>query len=122
MNNQYIKQTAPFVVPTDDGKTIKEHFGLASTQESRFSVAHMIAPPHWSEPYQTPEFDEVTFIFRGRKSIKINEQEEVILNAGESILIKAGCRVQYANPFDEEVEYVSFCVPAFSIDAVNREG
>ncbi|MEM7104908.1 MAG: cupin domain-containing protein [Bacteroidota bacterium] len=118
---KYIKQTNPFVVPTDDGKVIKEHFGLASTAESKYSIAHMIAPPGWSEPYQKPEFDEVTFVIRGRKRIIIDETEEVTIGAGESILIKKDCRVQYANPFEEEVEYVSFCVPAFSLDLVNRE-
>ena len=40
----------------------------------------------------------------------------------ESIKIDKGTRVQYANPFDEEVEYISICFPAFSIDLVNREG
>ena len=121
MSKKYLKQTAPFIVPTTDGKVIKEHFGLASTQQSDYSVAHMIAPPAWSEPYQTPAFDEITFVIRGRKRIIIDETEEIILNAGESILIKKGSRVQYANPFEEEVEYLSICVPAFSIDSVNRE-
>lgn len=118
---KYIKQTSPFEVPTDDGKTIREHFGMASTGEAGYSVAHMIAPPQWSEPYQTPEFDEITFVIKGRKCIKIDEEETIILNAGESILIKKNCRVQYSNPFDEEVVYVAFCVPAFSPDTVNRE-
>ena len=121
MNNKYFKQVNPFVVPTNDGKSIKEHFGLASTKEDKYSLAHMVAPPGWSEPYQTPAFDEITFVIRGRKRIMIDESEEIILQAGESILIKKGCRVQYSNPFDEETEYISVCVPAFSIDSVHRE-
>ena len=121
MEKKYFLQTNPFVVPTTDGKVIREHYGRASTQQSDFSVAHMIAPPGWSEPYQTPAFDEVTFVFRGKKQIVIDEQETILLSAGESILIRKGCRVQYANPFAEEVEYCSFCVPAFSIDSVHRE-
>lgn len=121
MNDKYTLQVNPFVVPTNDGKSIKEHFGLASTGETGYSIAHMIAPPQWGEPYQTPEFDEITFVFRGRKKIMIDETEEVILGAGASILIKKGTRVQYSNPFDEEVEYLSICIPAFSIESVNRE-
>ena len=118
---KYFKQTEPFVVPTTDGKVIREHFGLASSKDTDFSLAHMIAPPHWSEPYQTPTFDEVTFVFKGRKRILIDEQEEIILQAGESILIKGGTRIQYSNPFDEACHYVALCMPAFSIDEVNRE-
>jgi len=120
MENKYIKQTNPFVVPTDDGKTIREHFGLASIKSGDYSVAHMIAPAGWSEPFQTPAFDEITFVFRGRKKFII-DNEEVILESGESIFIKKHTRMQYSNPFDVECEYISICLPAFSPDSVNRE-
>lgn len=119
MMNKYKIQRNPFVVPTTDGKLIEEHFGLASIN-SELSIAKMIAPPHWSEPFQTPEFDEYTFIIKGKKQFNI-DGELMILNAGESIKINKGTRVQYANPFDEAVEYISICFPAFSIDLVNRE-
>ncbi|GAB3197845.1 mannose-6-phosphate isomerase-like protein (cupin superfamily) [Pontibacter aydingkolensis] len=117
---KYFKQNKPFKVPTTDGKLIEEHFGKASTNTSGFSVAHMVAPPHWGEPHQTPEFDEVTIVLRGRKLIEI-DGEEVEVKAGETILIKAGTRVRYANPYDEETEYWSVCVPAFDFEKVNRE-
>ena len=117
---KYLKQTKPFIVPTTDNKLIEEHFGKASSGHSQFSVAHMVAPPQWSEPHQTPEFDEVTYMIRGRKQIEI-DGETVELKAGESILIKKGARIRYANPFDEESEYLSFCIPGFSPETVNRE-
>ncbi|NML64378.1 cupin domain-containing protein [Hymenobacter sp. RP-2-7] len=116
----YVRNTAPFVVPTTDGKLIEEHVGLASTGTGQYSVAHMVAPPHWSEPPQRPEFDEVTIVVRGRKRFEI-DGEIVELGAGESLLIKAGARVRYANPFAEECEYWSVCVPAFSPATVHRE-
>lgn len=117
---KFFKQSKPFRVPTHDGKLIEEHFGHASTRSSKFSVAHMVAPPHWSEPHQTPQFDEITIVTRGKKLIEI-DGEEVEVNAGESILIKAGARIRYANPFDHETEYWSICIPAFDINTVNRE-
>ncbi|MCC9169043.1 cupin domain-containing protein [Pontibacter harenae] len=119
-NPKYIKQTKPFRVPTTDGKLIEEHFGNASTHTSAFSVAHMVAPPQWSEPHQTPEFDEITIVTRGKKLIEI-DGEEVEVKAGETILIKAGTRIRYANPYDEETEYWSVCIPAFDFTKVNRE-
>ncbi|MFN9583181.1 MAG: cupin domain-containing protein, partial [Bacteroidota bacterium] len=103
-----------------DGKLIEEHYGLASTRDSGFSIAHMVAPPHWSEPFQTPEFDEVTMVVRGQKQFEV-DGETVVLQAGESILIRKGTRVRYSKPFDEECEYWSCCVPAFSVNTVNRE-
>lgn len=121
MPKNYIIQDKPFVVPTTDGKLIEEHYGKASTGDTSFSVAHMVAPPGWSEPHQRPEFDEITLVLRGKKCIEI-DGEEVVLAAGQSILIRKGARIRYSNPFEEETAYWSICIPAFSIDAVHREG
>ncbi len=116
----YFKQDKPFVVPTTDGKLIEEHFGLATTKTSAISIAHMVAPPGWSEPHQNPEFDEYTLVSRGKKMFEV-DGVEIMVSAGQSILIKKGSRVRYSNPFDEECEYWSVCLPAFSLDLVNRE-
>ena len=120
MNKKYTIQKSPFVVPTTDGKLIEEHFGLASDTNSEISIAHMIAPPDWSEPFQTPEFDEYTYIIKGKKQIII-DGETVILKTGESIKIEKNTRIQYSNPFTEPCEYLAICLPAFSINTVNRE-
>ncbi len=116
---KYSIQRKPFIVPTNDGKLIEEHFGLASIK-SPLSIAKMKAPPFWSEPFQTPEFDEYTFIISGKKQIIIDD-EIIILKTGESIKVNSGTRVQYSNPFDQELEYVSVCFPAFSVNLVHRE-
>jgi mannose-6-phosphate isomerase-like protein (cupin superfamily) len=116
----YFLQTSPFVVPTTDGKLIKEHAGLASTGQSNISIAHMLAPAGWSEPHQNPKFDEWTLVSRGKKMFEIDD-EQIIVSAGQSILVKKGARVRYSNPFDAECEYWSICLPAFSIENVNRE-
>jgi len=116
----FFKQDKPFKVPTTDGKLIEEHFGIASTKNENASIAHMIAPPHWSEPFQNPEFDEYTFIIKGKKMFEV-DGEKIIVNEGESILVKKGSRIRYSNPFDEPCEYCSICIPAFSIEKVHRE-
>ena len=117
---KYTLQNAPFIVPTTDGKLIEEHFGMASTGENQVSIAHMIAPPNWSEPFQTPEFAEYTYIIKGKKQFII-DGETIILEAGQSIKIEPGVRIQYSNPFKEVCEYIAICMPAFSIDKVHRE-
>lgn len=117
---KYFVQNTPFIVPTTDGKLIEEHHGLAATNNSEISIAHMIAPPKWSEPFQTPEFDEYTYIIKGKKQFYI-EDEIVILETGQSIKIEKNTRVQYSNPFDEPCEYIAICQPAFAIDKVHRE-
>ncbi|QYJ68548.1 cupin domain-containing protein [Flavobacterium litorale] len=117
---KFFIQKNPFVVPTDDGKLIEEHFGNASDGNKEVSIAHMIAPAHWSEPPQEPTFDEYTYIIRGKKQFVI-DGETVVLRAGESIRISKGARVQYANPFNAPCEYIAICLPAFTIEGANRD-
>lgn len=117
---KYVIQKLPFIVPTTDGKLIEEHFGLASDSNSEISIAHMVAPSGWSEPFQTPEFDEYTYIIKGKKQFII-DGETIVLEAGQSIKINKNTRVQYSNPFTEPCDYLAICLPAFSIDSVNRE-
>lgn len=120
MSTKYIIQNSPFKVPTNDGKLIEEHFGNLTDNNSKISIAHMVAPPGWSEPFQTPNFEEFTLIIKGKKQFIIDD-ETIILEAGQSIKIEKNIRVQYSNPFKEACEYIAICLPAFSIDKVNRE-
>ena len=112
-------QKSPFTVPTTDGKLIEEIWGN-STGNSNISIAHMVAPANWTEPHQTPEFDEFTYIIKGKKQFEI-DGETLVLEAGQSILIEKGARIRYSNPFAESCEYLAICLPAFSMDLVNRE-
>ena len=101
-------------------KVIKEFVGAVNTNQSDISIAKMESPKGWTEPGQTPEFDEFTLVIRGKKQFLV-EGEKIILGAGESIKIVRNTRVQYANPFEAECEYVSVCTPAFDINKVHRE-
>ena len=120
MKEKYVIQKSPFIVPTTDGKYIAEHFGLATNGNPEISIAHMKAPPGWSEPFQTPEFDEFTIVVKGKKQFII-DGEKLVLKAGESIKITKNTRVQYSNPFNETCEYVAICTPAFDFEKVHRE-
>lgn len=116
---KYKIQKSPFVVPTTDGKLIEEIWEN-STGNSNISIAHMVAPPNWSEPHQTPEFDEFTYIIKGKKQFEI-DGETLVLEAGQSIMIEKGARIRYSNPFENPCEYLAICLPAFSMELVNRE-
>ena len=117
--SKYKIQKNPFIVPTTDGKLIEEIWGN-STGNSNISIAHMVAPQNWSEPHQTPEFDEFTYIIKGKKQFEI-DGETIVLEAGQSILIEKGSRIRYSNPFENPCEYLAICLPAFSMWLVNRE-
>lgn len=120
MDTKFSIQKNPFVVPTTDHKLIEEHFGRATDQNRNISIAHMIAPPRWSEPFQTPTFDEYTYMIKGKMQCLIDDQK-LIIEAGQSIKVPKNVRVQYSNPFEQESEYIAVCTPAFDIDQANRE-
>jgi mannose-6-phosphate isomerase-like protein (cupin superfamily) len=98
---------------------IEEHFGLARIL-FELSIAHIVAPPNWSELFQTLEFDEYTYIIKGKKQFNI-DGGIIILETGQSIKIEKGARIRYPNPFEMECEYLVICLPAFSMDLVKRE-
>jgi mannose-6-phosphate isomerase-like protein (cupin superfamily) len=114
------KITSPVRVPAPGDKTIEEHVGRASTGTESVSVAHMVAPPGWDEPAQTPQFDEVTIVVRGTMRVEY-DGGAVDVEAGESVLCRAGERVRYLNPSSTaECEYWAVCAPAFSPEAAHR--
>lgn len=115
-----LKITEPTRIPVPGEKLIEEFVGRAHTKTESLSVAHMIAPPGWTEPAQQPSFDEVTVVLRG--TIRVEHDEGFTdVSGGEVVLCRAGERIRYANPFEEEAEYWAICTPAFSPEAARRE-
>ncbi|HMB92537.1 MAG TPA: cupin domain-containing protein [Rhodothermales bacterium] len=115
------KVSQPTRIPVLGSKLIEEYVGRVHTDTASVSVAHMIAPPGWDEPFQTPDFDEVTIVLRGTLRV---EHSGVVTDvaAGETVLVEAGERIRYSNPFEDEAEYWAVCTPAFSPEAAHREG
>lgn len=111
--------TEPTRVPVPGGKVINEHVGRVNTGNAAVSVAHMIAPADWAEPYQRPEFDEITLVLKGSVTVD-HEGGALTAHAGQSICTGAGERVRYSSG-PQGAEYVAVCLPAFAPDTVNRE-
>lgn len=114
-----IQKNAAVRIPVPGGKLIEEHCGLASDTRDEFSVAHMVAPAGWSEEPQTPQFDEVTIMVRGRLVVD-QGGSRTELSPGDSITVPRGTTVTYSNPFEHECEYWAVCVPAFSVARAGR--
>lgn len=110
----------PTRIPVPGGKVIEEFVGRVQTGTASVSVAHMVAPPGWDEPFQTPTFDEVTVVLRGTVRVE-HDGGAVDVGPGEAVLCRAGERVRYSNPADAEAEYWAVCAPAFSPEAARRD-
>ncbi|HLA63313.1 MAG TPA: cupin domain-containing protein [Rhodothermales bacterium] len=111
----------PTRIPVPGDKLIEEHVGRLNTATEALSVAHMVAPPGWDEPFQRPTFDEVTIVLRG--TMRVEHDGGVLdVGPGETVLCEAGERIRYSNPSaTEPCEYWAVCTPAFSPEAAGRE-
>jgi ethanolamine utilization protein EutQ (cupin superfamily) len=100
-------------------KIIEEFIGRLNSNTDEVSIARMKSPSGWTEPSQTPEFNEYTIVLRGSLHI-LAENKEVIVSANEVFIAKKGIEIQYSTPGPEGAEYIAVCVPAFSMDKVHR--
>ena len=95
-----IQKNAAVRIPVPGAKIIEEHCGLASDRRDEFSVAHMVAPAGWSEEPQTPQFDEVTIMVRGRLVVD-QGGSRTELSPGDSITVAPVTTVTSSNPFEQ---------------------
>jgi mannose-6-phosphate isomerase-like protein (cupin superfamily) len=101
-------------------KQIAEFIGRVNTGTHDVSIAHMKSPEGWSEPGQTPEFDEYSIVLRGKVKITTRTGSLEVI-AGQSVIASAGEWVQYSTPEPEGAEYLAICVPAFSPESAHRD-
>ena len=110
--------SAPTVVPGIGDKVSRELVGRVNTGTEGVSVARMTSPAGWTEPAQTPEFDEITVVLEGGVVVE-HDGGTITVGPGEAVLARAGERVRYSTP--DGAEYVAICVPAFSPDTAHRD-
>jgi mannose-6-phosphate isomerase-like protein (cupin superfamily) len=101
-------------------KQIEEFIGRVNSRTSEVSVAKMTSPTGWSEPGQTPQFNEYTVVLKGTLRVKLKDKE-MDVTVGQAIIVEAGEWVQYSTPHDGGAEYIAVCLPAFSPELVHRD-
>lgn len=101
-------------------KLIDEYIGRVNSRTPGVSVAHMRSPQGWSEPGQTPEFDEFTIVLKGTMRVA-HKGGTLDIKAGQAVIAHAGEWVQYSTPGDGGAEYIAVCLPAFSMETVHRD-
>ncbi len=99
-------------------KLIEEFVGRVSSKTPSVSVARMRSPAGWSEPGQTPEFDEYSVVLSGTLRVA-HKTGALEVHAGQAVIARGGEWVQYSTP--EGAEYISVCLPAFSPATVHRD-
>lgn len=99
-------------------KLIEEFVGHVNSKTAGVSVARMRSPAGWSEPGQTPEFDEYSIVLRGMLLVT-HKSGALDVRAGQAVIAHCGEWVRYSTP--EGAEYISVCLPAFSPATVHRD-
>lgn len=113
---------APAVVAAagNKPKKIEEFIGRVNSGHSSVSIARMTSPAGWTEPGQTPEFDEFSLVLRG--TLRVESRDSVLeVGPGQSVVAPRGEWVRYSTPGPEGAEYIAVCLPAFSPQSVHRE-
>jgi ethanolamine utilization protein EutQ len=101
-------------------KLIDEYIGRVNSKTAALSVAHMHSPHGWEEPGQTPEFDEFTIVLKGLLHVR-HRGGSIDVAEGQAVVVHSGEWVQYSTPGEAGAEYIAVCMPAFSMDTVNRD-
>ena len=101
-------------------KRIEEFVGMVSTAHRQVSLARMISPEGWTEPGQTPEFEELTLVLRGM--LRVEHRDGFLeVRAGQAVVVNPGEWVRYSTPEPGGAEYIAVCLPAFSPGTVHRD-
>jgi len=112
----------PTVIPAagEPPKIIQEFIGRVNSGTAAVSIAKMTSPCGWSEPGQTPEFDEYTIVLRGELQVETRAAVHRV-SAGQAIIVSRGEWVRYSTPAAEGAEYIAVCLPAFSPATVHGD-
>jgi mannose-6-phosphate isomerase-like protein (cupin superfamily) len=101
-------------------KRIEEYAGRVNSGHAGVSVARMVSPDGWVEPGQRPEFEEITVVLKGMLRVE-HEGGALEVRAGQAVVAHPGEWVRYSSPEPGGAEYIAICLPAFSMDTVNRD-
>ena len=101
-------------------KRIEEYAGRVNSGHSDVSVARMVSPEGWVEPGQRPKFEEITVVLKGMLRVE-HEAGAMDVRAGQAVVAHPGEWVRYSSPEPGGAEYVAICLPAFSMDTVQRD-
>jgi hypothetical protein len=90
------KITKPSIIKAAGNKTkvIEEFIGRVNSNTNEVSMARMISPKGWTEPGQTPEFNEYTIVLSGVLSVKTMDDFLKLMPERHLLLLpENGCNI-----------------------------
>ena len=114
----------PTCIPVPEGQdlVIEEYIGRVNTGTDAVSIARLKSGEGWSEPAQSPEFDEYTLVLSGELHIEvIASGQTTVVKANQAIIVPKGIKIRYSTPMPGGADYVAVCIPAFEMTLAHRE-
>jgi mannose-6-phosphate isomerase-like protein (cupin superfamily) len=97
-----------------------EYVGLENTGDAKLSITLMHSPPHWEGIGRTAHFHEFKVVLKGM--VRVTSPEGYIdVEAGQAVHMEPGEWVRVSTPSADGAEYVTVCMPAFSLAALKRD-
>ena len=76
-------------------KRLEEYVGRVNSGHENLSIARMVSPEGWSEPGQTPDFEETSIVLRG--TLRVESKRGVLdVGSGQAVVAEAGEWVRYS--------------------------
>jgi quercetin dioxygenase-like cupin family protein len=101
-------------------KFANEFVGLVNTGNSKLSITRVQSPAGWVGVGQYADYHEYRLILSGMLHVEY-DAGSFDAQAGQCVDIEPGEWVHYSSPEAGGADYVTVCLPAFSLATVHRD-
>ncbi len=101
-------------------KVAEEFVGLVNTGEAGLSITREPSPPGWVGIGQYSDFHEYRLVLAGVLHVEYSDGAFDV-QAGQALDIEPGEWVRFSTPEPAGADYVTVCIPAFSLADVHRD-
>ncbi len=110
------KSDYPTLIKNQGGERIQEVLGVQAGNVSSHSIAEITIPPGGTAmPHYHKNTEETYMILSGLATLQI-QGEQLVIAAGETVLIEPGETHQIKNNGEENLVFIAVCVPAWQPD------
>ena len=101
-------------------KVAEEFVGLVNTGEASLSITRVQSPPGWVGLGQYADYHEYRLVLAGLFHVE-HSGGAFDVQPGQALDIEPGEWVRYSTPEPAGADYVTVCIPAFSLADVHRD-
>ena len=113
---------SPTIIPCVGNvtKNAEEFVGLVNTGEGSLSLTRVQSPPGWVGLGQHADYREYRLVLAGLLHVE-HSDGAFDVKAGQGADTEAGEWVRFSTPEPCGADYITVCVPAFSLADVHRD-